>query len=451
MKGFNQFHESTEETNVKLVLLTADKNSTTVGRLSKESTKLGIEVYVVELEGAYIKNDKIHNIDDDMGFEISTKDTVVVARGSITLKDSYLDLLSQFEKKKIMTINSRECSEVCADKYRTSLVMSSFDIPQPKTSMIAVGQDKEINYPEIAVKKLGTEFPVILKTLRGAKGVGVLLVESMRSLDSITQLLYKLDEYSDLLLQEYVESPFDIRAHVLNGEIIGVMRRNVVKGDFRSNYSQGATTEEYKLSDKEKDVVLRAAEAVGGYWVGVDFMPNKGNPLILEVNSSAGTEGIEKTLGSSINKVVAKVISNPDNWNKTKTIIGVREVFDFDTFGKLKAKLDTGNSVDALVIHGENIEYNSKETKVSFTINNKKYTNNLIEMKPIRLNTGGVEKRPIVLLDFTFNDIHYNNVRFTIDDRSEKLTEILVNKHFMVDNNFIIDPSLRYTLGEVDE
>ena len=451
MKSFNTFNEAKEETKIKLVVLTADKKSETVERLSDEMKKLGHLTYIVELEGSYIKNNKIYNLEDKDGFEISTKDTVVAARGSITLKDSYLDLLSQLEKMKIMTINSRLCSEICADKYRTSLVLAQAGIPQPKTSMISSGGNKEINYPEIAFKKLGTEFPVILKTLRGAKGVGVLLVESMRSLESVTQLLYKLDEYSDLLLQEYIESDFDIRAHVLNGEVVGVMRRNVVKGDFRSNYSQGATTQEYKLSDKELEIVLNAAKAVGGYWVGVDFMPNKGSPLIIEVNSSAGTEGIEKTIGSSINKVVAKVISNPDNWDKIKSVIGVREVFKFKMFGDLKCKLDTGNSVDALVIHGEEIEYNSSNTKVTYKLNGKKYTNNLIEMKPVRLNTGKVEQRPIILLDFTFDGIEHSGVRFTVDDRSEKLTEVLVNKEFMVDNNYIIDPSVRYTLGEADE
>lgn len=347
-----------------------------------------------------------------------------------------------------MTVNSRVCNEICADKFRTSIILDEAGVAQPKTALIAIGDNIKTNYPEQAFNKLDTKFPVILKTLRGAKGVGVLLIESMRALESITQLLYKLDESSDLLLQEYIKSDFDIRVHVLNGEIIGVMQRNVPDDDFRSNYSQGATTEKYKLSKKEEEVVLAAANAVSGYWVGVDFIPNKGNPLVLEVNSSAGTEGIEKTIGSSINKQVIKTITNSANWIKAKTTIGVREVFEFDLFGKMKAKLDTGNSVKTLVMHANDLVV--KNDKVTFTSHGREYTMKLYGIKKIRLNgNNGLEERPMVMLDFTFNGVIHKNVTFTLDDRSTKTTEVLVNKDWMIDNSFIIDPSLMYILGEL--
>jgi RimK family alpha-L-glutamate ligase len=433
---------------MKLVILTKDVKSETVERLSAEMTKTGGEVYAVNLEGAYLKDNKIFNIDDKKGFEISPQDTVVAVRGSITLKDSYLDLLSQIEKRKIMTVNNRLCNEICADKFRTSIILDEAGIAQPKTALIAIGDNIKTNYPEQAFNKLDTKFPVILKTLRGAKGVGVLLIESMQALESTTQLLYKLDESSDLLLQEYIKSDFDIRVHVLNGEIIGVMQRNVPDDDFRSNYAQGATTEKYKLSKKEEEVALAAANAVSGYWVGVDFIPNKGNPLVLEVNSSAGTEGIEQTIGSSINRKVIKTITNSDNWIKAKTAIGVREIFEFDLFGKMKAKLDTGNSVKTLVMHADDLVV--KNDKVTFTSHGREYTMKLYGIKKIRLNgDNGLEERPMVMLDFTFNGVIHKNVTFTLDDRSTKTTEVLVNKDWMIDNSFIIDPSLMYTLGEL--
>ena len=129
----------------------------------------------------------------------------------------------------------------------------------------------------LAFEKLGSDYPVILKTNTGTKGVGVLFVESERGLESMVQLLYKLDENIALLLQSYIKTDFDVRVMVINNKIIGAMQRNVVEGDFRSNYSQGATIEEYKLSDVERENCIRAAKIVGGSWVGVDFIPAEDN------------------------------------------------------------------------------------------------------------------------------------------------------------------------------
>ena len=413
---------------------------------------MGCKTYIVNLEGAYVSKkdgvDLIHNIDDDKGFKIHKSDTIVTSRASITSKDSYLDLLSQIEQLSIQCVNSRETTEICTDKYRTFLTLKSAEIEQPKTVLISVGKDKEINYAEKAFEKLETKFPVILKTLRGTQGVGVMMVESLQSLEALVQLLYKMDENVDLLLQEFIKSEFDVRVMVLNDEIIGTMRRNVPKKDFRSNYSQGATTEKYELSEKEKETVLNAAKAVGGYWTGVDFIPNNGNPLVIEVNSSAGTEGIEGTTGTNLNKVVVEYISNKENWNLPKITIGVKEHFFFPLFGaKLDSKMDTGNSSQASVIHGDDIKLSDDNKKVTWKFRGKIYRAPVVEMKSII--TGGnshSEERPVILLDVKFNDIIHKNIQFTLDNRIKK-TDVLCNKEFMINNSLIIDPELKYTLS----
>ncbi len=114
----------------------------------------------------------------------------------------------------------------------------------------------------------------------------------------------------------------------------------------------------------------------------------------------------------------------------------------------MKAKLDTGNSVKTLVMHANDLVV--KNDKVTFTSHGREYTMKLYGIKKIRLNgNNGLEERPMVMLDFTFNGVIHKNVTFTLDDRSTKTTEVLVNKDWMIDNSFIIDPSLMYILGEL--
>ena len=100
-----------------------------------------------------------------------------------------------------------------------------------------------------AFEQLEDKFPVILKTLRGSKGVGVLFIESEKSLDSIVQLLNKQDEDSDILLQQYIKTDWDARVLVLQGKVLATMRRDVVPGDFRSNVSRGAEVRALELTE----------------------------------------------------------------------------------------------------------------------------------------------------------------------------------------------------------
>ena len=114
-------------------------------------------------------------------------------RGSVRLKKSYLDLLSQLEKIGVCMVNSRETVEISADKYRTYVKLQDFGLTQPKTVLIP----NEDTWKD-ALESLDSKFPIIMKTLEGSKGIGVLFVESERSLSSLVQLLYNQDEKADL-------------------------------------------------------------------------------------------------------------------------------------------------------------------------------------------------------------------------------------------------------------
>ena len=175
----------------------------TARKFEEAAKSLKMESYTVFIEGAYISFvdsvRRIHNVDDEEGFEISQDDTLIIVRGGVNARDSWKDLLSQLERAGYTCANSRECLEICSDKYRTTLRLAEVGLVTP-TTVLVPNKDSA----KIAFEKLDTTFPVILKTISGTKGVGVLFVESEKSLESMVQLLYKVDEEISLILQTYI-------------------------------------------------------------------------------------------------------------------------------------------------------------------------------------------------------------------------------------------------------
>ena len=128
MEAFKSFITEENSEKYRILVISAEPNNTklfhTAQRVTDEAKKIGHEVYVVKVEGAYIEYDsgyKIYNADDDKGFEINDENTVAIVRGSVRLKQSWLDLLSQLEKIGICMVNSRQTVAISSDKYRTYL------------------------------------------------------------------------------------------------------------------------------------------------------------------------------------------------------------------------------------------------------------------------------------------------------------------------------------------
>jgi len=416
----------------------------TAKRIVEESERLGYDVYIVFIDGAYITYEdeirRIHNIDDPKGFVIDNKDTVAIVRGSITRKDGWLDLLSQIEKANICCVNSRQTVNVCADKYRTYLRLQDFGLNQPRTVLIP-----NADSIDIAIEKLDSNYPVIVKTLRGSKGIGVIFIESERSLEAIVQLVYK-DDNLELLLQEYIKTEFDVRVLVLGGKIIASMRRDVIEGDFRSNFSRGGKVDNFKLTELEMEQCILAAKAVNGIYVGVDFIPGKNRekdlPYILEVNSSPGTEGIESATKENLIGILLEHFDDSKHRFSVPIECGYKEVVEIEPFGYLVAKFDTGNT-GYNVIHAEDI--NVKDKKITWRLFDKKVTSDLIDT--IKVNVGGlrdyVEDRYVIKLDVKFLGILYTDVIFTLDDRSDR-SHILLCVEFMSKLNVMVNPRRKF-------
>ena len=434
----------------KLLVITDEpeqaKTFHTADRLREEAEKLGWKYYLYKLTGGYTTSPegalRLHNKDDDKGFEVSGADTIAIIRGSVTRKDSWMDIVSLLEKHSVCVVNSRETISVCADKYRTSLRLADYGVKQPVTHLI---NDPENS--EQAFENLNTQYPIILKTLRGSKGVGVLFVESSKALDSIVQLIHKQDEDADLLLQEYIKTDYDARVLVLGGKVLSTMKRPVIEGDFRSNVSQGSKPEKLELTELEIEESLKAAKAVNGLWTAVDFIPSKNRtkepPFIIEVNSSPGTEGMEEATGRNISKEILEFFADKKNWVKVPSECGYKEIVTIKPFGEIIAKFDTGNS-GMSVIHADKMQV--KDKKVTWTLLGKTITSDIIRKEEI--SVGGLrdydEDRYVIKLNVEFLSGMYET-EFTLDDREDR-TPILFDRKFMSRANVMVSPDRKYVV-----
>ncbi len=204
------------------------------------------------------------------------------------------------------------------DKLRSLQVLSKYDVDMPKT----IFASNKSNAKDIIELSGGT--PLVLKILEGTQGVGVVLVETQKAAKSVLDAFYGMEV--NLLVQEFIEEAggADIRALVVGGEVVGAMKRQGAEGDFRSNLHQGGNATAHKLTRKEKSTALKAAKAMGLGVCGVDMIPSSRGPLVMEVNSSPGLEGIETSteidIAGKIIDYIEKNVTpiNPENPTKKR-------------------------------------------------------------------------------------------------------------------------------------
>jgi len=446
-------------TNIKLLTLTNRKDDEsnkdnlfrTAQRIADICKVSGIEQYTVFAESAYILREgeriTIHNFDDPKGFDIDKDDTVAIIRGSIGRYLTSLNLVSQLERIGIFCVNTRETIEVCSDKYRTMLKIVDSGLPSPKTALV-----QSMDTLKYALEVVDNKFPLIVKTLKGSKGVGVFFVESLRSLNSILQTIWKINEDEELLLQQYIDIPYDLRVHILGDKVIASMKRFIIEDDFRSNFSLGGKVEPTTISKEEEEICVLAAKAVGATWAAVDLVKDKkGNPYIIEVNSSPGTEGIEKAIKKDLVGMVIDYVTKEENWVKVSKECGFLEYIEIDGIGKFKAKFDTGNG-SLCVLHSDKYEIDEKKQSVTWYQGENKYTHGYKTIKEVRV--GGlrdyVEKRPVIELDIIFDGVIHKAVDITLDDRNDR-TPVLINRRFMRKANIMINPAKKYLLSKEEE
>jgi ribosomal protein S6--L-glutamate ligase len=226
-------------------------------------------------------------------------------------------IVRHFEMMNVFTTAGSLAITRSRDKLRALQILSKHDVDMPKTVFASKGCVTDIH------RLIGNP-PWVLKILEGTQGVGVVLVDNRKAAKSVLDAFNGMNVH--MLIQEYIEEAggSDIRALVVNGKVIGAMKRQGAEGDFRSNLHQGGTATVYELSDEEKKTALAAAKAMGLSVCGVDMIPSSRGPLVMEVNSSPGLQGIENATGIDIADEIMECIeislSNDDSKLNKDTI-----------------------------------------------------------------------------------------------------------------------------------
>ena len=445
------------------------KENTTADLISKACKKKGIKCIIVNTKSTIItqKDEEkntitVYNYDGKNGeHTFIGRDTVCMVRGGALEDEAGLSLISSFQNSQAFMINTRAAMLTCDNKLTTALLFEKFGLPTPRTAFVS-----NENNIKTALDKVGGKFPVILKTLTGTQGVGVIKIESYEGLVATLQAMWKLE--AEVLIQEFMPSDFDVRTFVVDNKIFASTKRTHSSYDFRSNTHRGAEAEPYKLNDEEMEMVLKAARLSRAYMVGVDHIIFKNKPYLLEINGSPGSgadyEGYSyedyyadaepsgRIDGETMMSNVIDWIKERKHWDRQSLLeCGWLETVDLDEVGKVRVKFDTGNGSKACALHADEI-LESKDKIVKWKYEGRTFTKPRFGKSEIyRANAQGEEPsevRPTVLMDITFNGATYKDIEVGLDQRPRSASDLLVNRDLMRMMNVSVNPNRTFVLSK---
>lgn len=278
---------------MKLAILSREPKSYSTRRLVEAATVRGHEALVVDHLQCNLVLEKGHPGIIYQSQRLEDFDAIIPRIGaSVTFYGTAV--VRQFEMMKVRTAVESQAIVRSRDKLRSMQILSRAGVGMPKTAFTNYSED----VPAMISQVGGA--PVIIKLLEGTQGLGVVLAESAKAAQSVIEAFHNLK--ARIIVQEFIAESkgADLRAFVVDGEIVGAMKRQGLEGEFRSNLHRGGVGTLVKLSRAEKAAALLATKALGLGIAGVDMLQSKRGPLVLEVNSSPGLEGIEKATKQDI-------------------------------------------------------------------------------------------------------------------------------------------------------
>ncbi len=238
----------------------------------------------------------------------------IIPRIGASVTDYGCAVVRQFEMMKVFTTVKSQAILRSRNKLRSLQILSKAGVQIPKT--VFANQTKDIDK---LISLVGGP-PVIIKLLEGTQGVGVVLAESGKAAKSTIEAFYGLK--TNVLIQEYIAEAngADIRAFVVGNRIVAAMKRQGKANDFRSNLHRGGQATAITLTPQEEKAALQAAKALGVRVAGVDMIQSNRGPMIMEVNSSPGLEGIEKITGINVADLIVTYIEDKTPADDNDTI-----------------------------------------------------------------------------------------------------------------------------------
>lgn len=241
------------------------------------------------------------------GKEITGIDAIIPRIGtSVTFYGAAV--VRQFEQMKVFSSVESQALVRSRDKLRSLQLLAKAGVGMPKTAFASI--PKNIDN---VIEQVGG-VPVVIKLLEGTQGIGVILAETKRSAKSVIESFLAVK--ANILVQEFIKEAegADIRAFVVDGKVVGAMKRQGLPGEFRSNLHRGGNAKVLELSKEERETAIKAAKKLGLAIAGVDMLQSSRGPLVMEVNSSPGLEGIENATGVDIaGKIIEYIERNEFN------------------------------------------------------------------------------------------------------------------------------------------
>jgi len=297
---------------MKIAILSRNPKLYSTRRLVEAAQQRGHEVRVLDVLRCYMNitslRPSIHYKGEDLtGFE------AVIPRIGASVTFYGTAVLRQFEMMGVYPLNESVAITRSRDKLRSLQLLARKGIGLPVTGFAHSPDDVQ------DMLKMVGGAPAVIKLLEGTQGIGVVLAETEKAAESVIEAFMGLR--ANILIQEFIQEAggADIRCLVVGGRVVAAMKRQGKEGEFRSNLHRGGSAVLVKLTPEERSTAVRAAGIMGLNVCGVDILRSNHGPLVMEVNSSPGLEGIEHATQKDIAGMIIQFIEKNHQPHKTKT------------------------------------------------------------------------------------------------------------------------------------
>ena len=297
---------------MKISILSRNQSLYSTSRLIEAAEQRGHEIKVIDALRCYMNINSQKPSIHFKGEGLVDFDAVIPRIGaSVTFYGTAV--LRQFEMMGVYTVNESVAISRSRDKLRSMQLLSRKCIGMPVTGFASKPDDvKDL------LDMVGGA-PVVIKLLEGTQGIGVVLAETNKAAESVIEAFMGLK--ANIMVQEFIEEAkgADIRCFVVGNKVIAAMKRQAKEGEFRSNLHRGGSAQLVRLSKEERATAVNAARVMGLNLCGVDILQSKNGPVVMEVNSSPGLEGIELATNKDVAGMIFDFIEKNAKPNSNRT------------------------------------------------------------------------------------------------------------------------------------
>lgn len=297
---------------MKIAILSRGKSLYSTRRLVEAGEERGHEMPVINHTRCYM-NITSHRPSVHFRGEAITGVDAVIPRIGASVSFYGTAVVRQFEMMGVYPVNESVAITRSRDKLRASQLLARRGIGLPVTGFANSPDDTE------DLLKIAGGAPVVIKLLEGTQGVGVVLAETKKAAESVIEAFRGLK--ANFIVQEFIAEAggADIRCFVIGDKVVAAMKRQGKEGEFRSNLHRGGTATLVKLTPEERSTAVRSAKVMGLNVAGVDLLRSNHGPVVMEVNSSPGLEGIEAATEKDVAGMIIEFIEKHAKAGKTRT------------------------------------------------------------------------------------------------------------------------------------